>query len=342
MSVISIIVPIYNVEKYLRDCMDSLINQSYKNLEIILVDDGSNDSCGELCEEYALNDSRIKVVHKINAGLGRARNTGLSYATGEYIYFLDSDDWLELRFFERMLRVIEDYGADMVICGFNRVTDKKVEVHNTVSETSVFSNDKIIEDIFLPMIGRKSTQREDYTINMCVWTNLYKKSIIDENKIEFLSEREYLSEDICFNLKYLYYSKKVVMIPDCLYNYRNNPISLTNCYKDNEYFMIIRLYNEILKMIKALGLEARIEYRLHRFFLTKTRQTIALVSKSKMPLKDKRKIIKVILEDDTLQRTLKEYPIHRYVMKYKLPAVLMKYKLVVMTIELFTLKELVK
>lgn len=338
MSLISVIVPIYNVEKYLRHCLYTVINQSYKNLEIILVDDGSPDNCGDICEEYALKDSRIKVVHKINGGLGYARNTGLTYATGEYIYFLDSDDWIDLKFFERMLGVIEFYGADMVICGFKIVTEKKIETHSMVCETIIIDNDMVMDNILLPMIGRKSIELDDYTINMCVWTNLYKKSIIDENKILFFSEREYLSEDICFNLKYLYHAKKVVMIPDCLYNYRRNSVSLTNSYKPNEYFMIIRLYNEILQLINLMGLESKIEYRLHRFFLTKTRQTIALVANTKMPLREKQQIVKVILEDETMQRILDEYPIKRYALKYKISASIMKRKMVISTIVLFSLK----
>lgn len=338
MSLISVIIPIYNVEKYLRQCLDTVINQSYKNLEIILVDDGSPDGCANICEEYALKDSRIKVIHKSNEGLGYARNTGLKHASGDYIYFLDSDDWIDLNFFECMAGAMESYNADMVICGFNKASGNKIEAHRMVSETEIIENEMIADSILLPMIGRESTYLNDYTINMCVWTNLYKRSIIDKNKLLFFSEREYLSEDICFNLKYLHHINKVIMIPDCLYYYRNNPVSLTNQYKPNEYFMIVRLYNEIFQLIKSIGLENKIEYRLHRFFITKTRQTIALAVNTKMPFKSKYQIVRTILKDETLQRILKEYPIRRYALKYKIPAILIKHKMVLSTILLFRLR----
>ena len=116
-SLISVIVPIYNVEKYLQKCVDSIINQTYKNLEIILVDDGSPDNCPKMCDDYAEKDSRIKVVHKENGGLSDARNVGMEVATGEYVSFIDSDDYISLDFYETLLETIVDNDSDVVECG---------------------------------------------------------------------------------------------------------------------------------------------------------------------------------------------------------------------------------
>lgn len=116
-SLISVIVPIYNVEKYLDRCVDSIINQTYKNLEIILVDDGSPDNCPKMCDDYAKIDNRIKVVHKENGGLSDARNAGMEVATGEYVSFIDSDDYISLDFYETLLETIVDNDSDIVECG---------------------------------------------------------------------------------------------------------------------------------------------------------------------------------------------------------------------------------
>ena len=114
---ISIIVPVYKVEPYLRKCLDSIVGQTYQKLEIILVDDGSPDSCGAICDAYAARDERIRVIHKENGGVASARNAGLDAATGDYIGWVDSDDWIEADMFECLLKGAEDYDADIVVCG---------------------------------------------------------------------------------------------------------------------------------------------------------------------------------------------------------------------------------
>ena len=116
-DLISVIIPIYNVEQYLDRCIDSVKKQTYTNLEIILVDDGSPDNCGKMCDEYAEDDKRIKVIHKENGGLSDARNAGIEIATGEYITFIDSDDYVSLDYVEYMYKLLKDAGAKLSICG---------------------------------------------------------------------------------------------------------------------------------------------------------------------------------------------------------------------------------
>ena len=131
---ISIIIPVYNVEKYLSECIESVINQTYKNLEIILVNDGSTDSCPQICEEYAAKDNRIKVIHKKNGGLSDARNIGLKQATGALISFVDSDDLLSLDFCQRLLDALIESDADIVECDFVKFEEETEEI-NEVEET---------------------------------------------------------------------------------------------------------------------------------------------------------------------------------------------------------------
>ena len=121
---ISVIVPVYNVEKYLRQCLDSVLAQTYRELEIILVDDGSTDGSGAICDEYATRDSRIKVVHQQNGGLSSARNAGLDLATGEYVAFVDSDDYIHETMLELLYQALVENNADTVICNFERVDEK--------------------------------------------------------------------------------------------------------------------------------------------------------------------------------------------------------------------------
>lgn len=123
-KLVTIIIPVYKVEKYLDDCLISIVNQTYKNLEIILVDDGSPDSCPSLCEQWAENDARIKVIHKKNGGLSSARNAGLKIATGDFIGFVDSDDWVELDMYAMMVKALEENDVDFVACKISAVNEK--------------------------------------------------------------------------------------------------------------------------------------------------------------------------------------------------------------------------
>ncbi len=333
---ISVIIPIYNVEQYLPQCINSVLNQTYTKLEIILVDDGSPDNCGKISDEYAQKDSRIKVVHKKNAGLGEARNTGLEVATGEYIYFIDSDDWIEPNMLYTLLEEMENENADFVMCGFKKCAeglDPVMDRHTESKQT--FSKKQVMEQLLFPMIAQKSDVREDYTINMCVWTNLYKRSIIETHHIRFLSEREYLSEDICFNLEYLKYTKHAVLLPDTFYCYRYNPTSLTSRYKGAEYDMLVRLYAEVCKIVDQIQIEDEPEFRKQRFFLTKTREVLFRLANSNFSLKKRIKICGKILSDNTLQTVLSEYPMKNYAKKYKIPAILMQKKLAWATVMLF-------
>ena len=122
-GLVTIVLPIYNVEKYLNRCINSIVNQTYKNLEIILVDDGSPDKCSQMCDEWEKKDTRIKVVHKQNEGLGMARNTGIENATGDYICFFDSDDYLELTAIEKLYKLAKKTDSDIVTYGYSKVDD---------------------------------------------------------------------------------------------------------------------------------------------------------------------------------------------------------------------------
>lgn len=169
---ISIIVPIYKVEKYLDRCVQSIVKQTYQNLEIILVDDGSPDQCPQICDQWVLKDSRIKVIHKENGGLSDARNMGLEIATGEYIGFIDSDDWVHSQMYEKLYRILKKEQAEIAVCAFQKVeTIDKEDMKCPKAEGDIVTYNT--EEALKALITENGLQQ-------VVWNKLYKKELLDQ------------------------------------------------------------------------------------------------------------------------------------------------------------------
>ena len=217
---ISVIIPVYKVEKYLEKCVDSVINQTYKNLEIILVDDGSPDNCPKICDEYAKKDKRIKVIHKENGGVGSARNKGMEKAVGEYITFVDSDDWLEKNFIQEMLFIINKYKVDYVTCGYYRVYENKKEIINGNLEEIVIDSKEYVNKLL-------NVQNGYGFVHM----KLIKKEKISSLRFE---EKLVVGEDALFNIQLCKNIEKIVIYNKPLYNYYFNTNSVVRKY-NNEY-----------------------------------------------------------------------------------------------------------
>ena len=213
-ELISVIVPIYNVEVYLKRCVDSIRNQTYKNLEIILVDDESPDNCGKICDEYAQKDDRIKVIHQKNKGLSGARNAGIEIATGKYIAFVDSDDYIESTMYEILYEDIVKYHAGLSICNryYEFEDGRRVERYKQSADTKVYSG----KDAIIEMNNYSS-------FDMSAWDKLYKRELF--NEIRFPEGK--LSEDFFVMFRLLDEADVVTFNPKHLYIYvqRNNSIS---------------------------------------------------------------------------------------------------------------------
>jgi Glycosyltransferases involved in cell wall biogenesis len=164
---ISIIVPVYKVEQYLNRCVDSIINQTYKNLEIILVDDGSPDNCGKICDEYATKDSRIKVIHKENGGLSSARNAGLDIASGGYIGFVDSDDWIESNMYYVLINLAIENDSDIVQCGYWSVSEKGDKIRKFTYKNNKFTSNEDVKHAYFI----------SYQLDVVAWNKLYRRDI---------------------------------------------------------------------------------------------------------------------------------------------------------------------
>jgi glycosyltransferase involved in cell wall biosynthesis len=209
---ISVIVPIYKVEKYLNRCVDSIINQTYRNLEIILVDDGSPDNSGRISDEYARTDSRVRVIHKSNGGLSDARNAGIEIATGEYIGFVDSDDFIHPEMFRDLHEQIQKHDADIAQCSFRPVTD------DTFIDPGGAGNEKVISN--LDALRLIYTQyKVDYIV---AWDKLYRKHLF--NSIRFPVSK--IHEDEFTTYKLFYLSGKIVVIDKKYYYYYQSPNSI--------------------------------------------------------------------------------------------------------------------
>lgn len=215
-KLVSIVVPIYNVEEYLRECIDSICTQTYENIEIILVDDGSTDTSPEICDTYQKIDSRIRAFHKNNGGLSDARNYGLNVATGEYIAFIDSDDYIDESFVKNLLQAAEENDADIAVCSYRKVYDKPIQKYgniNYIAET--VSGISFLKSLY-------SGKHSD--MGFVAWNKLYKKKLFTDHEIIYPKGRIY--EDTFTTYKLLYYTKKVALIDYAYYSYRIRPGSI--------------------------------------------------------------------------------------------------------------------
>ncbi len=237
---ISVVVPVYNVENYLQRCIDSLLNQSFKSYEIILVDDGSTDSCGEICDSYARKYEFIKAIHKINGGLSSARLKGFEESKGDYICFIDSDDYVSSDILNDWYKAIAESNADMAICSYfieygNRKVLKELPFKGVITEIKDQYIDKLLD-------------------SPCyLWLRLFKKNII--NASDFVSERDYYLEDVLFNIIIAQKIRKIVIVDNANYYFCFREGSLIEKYRTNGWQKMCNLNRFIKKLYKENHIE---------------------------------------------------------------------------------------
>lgn len=246
---ISVIIPIYNVSRYLRQCLDSVCHQTYKDLELILVDDGSTDGCYEICEEYKKKDFRIRVIHTENAGAEHARKKGLAVAQGEFVTWIDSDDWLELNMYERMYEKIMQENVDVVMCGRYEDTGSAVkEVYHGVQEGR-YGKDRLLSEIYPKMITGEAFF--EWCIFPGLWDKLFRRECVEQYKMA-VDERIRMGDDAACVYPCLLNTNSIYVMHECLYHYRQTTSSMVktvqNYEAEREQFRILfQTVNESFK-----------------------------------------------------------------------------------------------
>ena len=283
MKKVSVIIPVYKAEYFLDKCVNSIINQTYENLEIILVDDGSPDNSPKMCDEWAKKDKRIKVIHKENGGASSARNKGLEDCTGDYIYFCDSDDFIEINCIEKLVDKIKD--NDVVIMGYNKVNGDKI--------TAKVYNDKLSQNEFISEI----IHEWDFGL---LWNKLYKKEFI---KSKF-NEKFKIREDLLFNSEYFKNVKKIGLINEPLYNYIDNPNSLTKGAKTIPFEQLKTIHLNMLELLNQID-ESIVPHQ-NATYLKSFINILKPFVYSKLKKEDK-EVVFNYLEDDTIKESFKNY-----------------------------------
>lgn len=310
--IVSIVIPVYNVENYLIQCLDSVVSQTYEFLEIILVNDGSTDRSGEICNKYAENDKRIKVFHLDNSGSAEARNKGLDIATGKYVMFLDSDDYLEKDGIEKLLVLAETKALDMV-CGRYKIVDEFGKILD-ISETNILLN-KINNNI---ITGEKYLSNNGLV--PAIWIYFYSKMYLDEIELRFKNFRDNgCYEDCDFVFRAIYFCKKIMKSDIVFYNYLQRKTSQKYRGEARLSYNIVEIADELIKFSEnnVQDKECRIFFDKYIDFLYA--QSVQRIIQLKCDANIFKKIdFKDKISQRLLKSQIKKYRIIGFCLKYNL------------------------
>lgn len=321
---VSVVVPIYNVEKYLKQCVDSLLNQTLKDIEIILVDDGAKDGSGKIVDEYKNKFTNVKVIHQANGGLGPARNTGIENATGEYIAFVDGDDWVQSNMYEKLYVAAQKSNSDIVVsghCDYKNGVPVVTKKHPLAGKT--FNSEKDIKKIRKNLFGHYPGENTVEAFPMSVCMSLYKREIIDNFHLRF---RNILSEDTIFNINAYNYAKMITFVSYTDYCYRKEEQdSITKSLSSDKRVQ----FKEFLMTLRDLALkenDLECQIRAKRMAIDYCRFYVGIVEGANLTNKKKKKYISEFAEDKELIQCWKGYPISTLPLQQKLFYILMEHK----------------
>ncbi|OLR62174.1 hypothetical protein BHF69_05445 [Anaerostipes sp. 992a] len=324
---VSVIIPVYHVEKYLKTCVESILKQTYQNLEVILVDDGGNDGCPEMCDVFASKDARVISIHKENGGQTTARKAGVEISTGDYIMFVDADDWLEAQTIGRCVLEIEKNAADLVCFGYKRIYTHKVFNTSIFDRTRIFSGTEIqyLQRRIVGLVGNELAHVETADRFTPMWGKLYSKKMIQAGK--WISEREVgSSEDALFNLYALSECEKCVYINEFMYCYRKtNETATTRKYRSDLINQWSNLFSYFQVFIDENGNDKEFVLALqNRIILSMIGIGLNEIGSSKH-LWEKAKYLKVVLNRPLWKTAYSRLKLYYFPFKWKIFFALCKY-----------------
>lgn len=309
--IISVIIPIYKSEKYLKRCIDSVLNQTYSNLEIILVDDGSPDMCPAICDQYAAIDSRIKVIHKVNAGVASARNTGLGIATGEYFTFVDSDDYIDADMYKSMVAKAKENDCDIVMCDCKKEYSDRSEIYSHNIRPGYYNREHLKTEYYSHLIIMENVE---YPPTISNWVCLFRRK---NQNIRYIDGVRF-SEDWLFGIQMMaeaesfYYMKN-----ECFYHYCMNENSATHTFTLDKWKDYLILYNAATAYFEKYNNECfSSQIRLMLLFFVYNAVGDILVT-HQMNLDDKVKYIEDILTTQVVKQTLNRIKVCKLPIPFK-------------------------
>lgn len=322
---ISVIIPVYNVERYLEQCLISVINQSFQELEIILVDDGSQDRSSEICDEYARKDKRIKVIHKENGGLMAAWKDGVRVSKGEYIGFVDSDDWIDEDMYENLYRAVQENQADIALCGWIREGTDIHEKERMFITGGKYSREDLEKDVFPRMISFGKMLDRYIAPNKV--TKLFKKELL-ENNFKYFDDDISIGEDMVSSFSCIFDAKTIYVLEDFFpYHYRLNEESMMEKADFSFYQKSLAMNNQMRKIIQQKQLPG-FEIQLNNDLLSLAFWGMERMVKSDAKNEQKKQYIRQIVVDSSFTKALKQENLTKGNKKCFVYALLSKAKLI--------------
>lgn len=319
-GLVSIIVPVYNVERFLDTCIESIVSQSYKNLEIILVDDASRDRSPQICDDWARHDTRIKVIHKPNGGAGMARNTGMEHATGEYICFFDADDTVESDAIEHCLRMAREQNAELVCFGHDRVTETGETTKSYVPKPPKFMYEgEAVQTELLPLLLFNNLQTDDApNLFLSFWSCFFSAELLRRVGWKIVSEREIASEDT-YSLTQLYrHVRKAVILDKVFYHYTVNPASLSQTFRKEYPSKLLLFYDKLSELTEGFDAPECLRSGTAAAFLALAIAAMKQLVASKEAMREKRRLLAHFLKAEGMKKALRECEISRLNRKKRL------------------------
>ncbi len=329
MAKVSVIVPVYNAEKYLRRCIESIQKQTLKDIQIILVNDGSTDNSLSICKEYQKRDNRIEVIDTANMGVSSARNTGIEAAIGEYIGFVDADDWIEPEMYENMYKQIKRIQADVCMCNYVYESDKGSIPILLDLKRNLLQRDDVIADIIANMISPPDLNSGSQAIMGSIWRLLIKKELIYLYNLRFPVGIPFM-EDFLFCLQVLLKSDKVCIDEGTYYHYNNtNLSSATKSYKKDLAKIQRQVFETIEKILEKEKVYSALKYRMDIRYVNMCIDLInnELHEANDKSILEKLKVISEICRDERLKKILSTIDTSGYTLRKKMVLAAIKHGL---------------